>query len=457
MKKILAILLATMMIVGLGITAWAATIDVQSVIDGEEYTAYKILNYRDNGKTGTARAVSYYLTATEYASIGSVLEAAGFAFTASSDGTEYFVNNAESIDVAAAAAYLGSNLSDLGNGLGKNGPVTGANGEATFTGLGTGYYFVTTTAGSLCALHEDTDIATAVEKNTVPTIDKTEKTSGASYVDGPVDANIGDTVHYQIVITDGIGTNADITMKDTMSDGLDYTAGSLKINGTAVADDADTDNWKVTVSGRTITIVFSAAYVASVGTGETITVTYDATINENAVNHSATGNENKAELDYSEQHSEDKVYVETYDFQLYKTDGSAFLDGAGFKLYDAATDGNQITVGKDDTGYYVDASSDEEILVDSANGVNVRGLAPGTYYLEETTVPDGYNKLAARESVTITTGATAAVEVTVVNNAGAELPSTGGIGTTIFYIVGGLLAVGAGVVLVTKKRMGKED
>ena len=138
---------------------------------------------------------------------------------------------------------------------------------------------------------------------------------------------------------------------------------------------------------------------------------------------------------------------------LKKTDGTNFLNGAGFKLYDAATDGNMITVNKDNKGYYVDANADEEIMVDNANGVNVRGLEPGTYYLEETTVPDGYNKLSAREEVTITTGATETVEITVINNAGAQLPSTGGIGTTIFYVVGGVLVLAAVVLLVTKKRM----
>ena len=430
----------------------AASIGVQNVLDNETYTAYKILNYRDNGKTGDDRAVSYYLSDTQYAAIGSVLEAAGFHFTASSDGTEYFVDNAETFDAAAVAEYLHEHVDDLGSALGTA-TATGADGEANFSNLAPGYYFVTTTAGSLCALHEDTDIETLVEKNTIPTIDKTEKTSGEDYVDGPVDANIGDTVHYQIVITDGTGTDNQITMTDTLSDGLDYTAGSLKINGQAVADDADDVNWKVTVSGRTITIEFDGKYVASLNANDTITVTYDATINEDAVIDSADGNENKVELDYSQQHSEDKVYVETYDFQLKKTDGTKFLDGAGFKLYDALTEGNQIKLGKDDTGYYVDAASDEEILVDSANGVNVRGLTPGTYYLEETTVPGGYNKLAAREPVTITTGATAAVEITVVNNQGTELPSTGGIGTTIFYVIGAILVLGAGIVLISRKRM----
>ena len=452
MRKLIAVVLALTVAMTMGIaSSFAASIDVQNVVDGETYTAYKILNYDDNGKTGSERAVSYYLTSAEYTAIGSVLESAGFAFTASSDQSRYTVNNADSLDAAAAAEYLGANVTALGNALGKATAV-GANGQANFTNLATGYYFVTSTAGSLCALHEDDSIATVVEKNTIPSVDKKEKTSGDAYVDGPVDANIGDTVHYQVVITDGVGTDKKIVMTDTMTAGLDYTAGSLKINGNAVADDADTNNWKVTVNGRVITIEFKAAYVASLAKDAKITVTYDATINENAVVDSATGNENKVELDYSKQHSEDKVYVETYDFVVKKTDGTKFLDGAGFKLYDAATGGNQIAVAKDSTGYYVDATGTAEIMVDSANGVNVRGLAPGDYYLEETTVPDGYNQLAAREKVTIVSGATAAVDITVINNAGSELPSTGGIGTTIFYILGALLVVGCGIILIARRR-----
>lgn len=445
MKKLFALMIAMVMIVMTG-AAFAAQIDVQHVLDGETYTAYKILNYTQSGE-----AFSYYLSAAEYTSIGSVLEGAGFAFTASSDGTQYTLNNADTVDVAAAAAYLNEHASALGTALGTA-TATGSDGKAEFGDLATGYYFVTSTAGSLCALHSETDIAEVVEKNTIPTVDKKEKTSGDDFEDGPVDANVGDTVHYQIVVTDGTGTNAAITLTDTMTAGLDYTAGSLKINGTAVADDADTDNWTVTVSGRVITIVFKDAYVTTLDKDETITVTYDATINADAVVDSATGNENKVELDYSEQHQEDKVYVETYDFVVKKTDGTNFLDGAEFKLYDDETEGNEIRLSKDNTGYVKDASGNANIAVDSADGVNVRGLAPGTYYLEEVIVPDGYNKLSAREAVTITSGATEAVEITIVNQAGTELPSTGGMGTTIFYLIGGLLIIGAAVVLVARRK-----
>ena len=100
----------------------------------------------------------------------------------------------------------------------------------------------------------------------------------------------------------------------------------------------------------------------------------------------------------------------------------------------------------------MDAAGTETIAVDDENGVNVRGLAPGKYYLEEDEVPDGYNKLASRHEVTIAADATSPVEVIVINHAGTELPSTGGIGTTIFYVVGGILLVGAAIVLVARRK-----
>ena len=458
LSKAIVLLLSAIMVLAMSTSVFAGTIEVQDVIDGETYTAYKILNYRDSG-TGEERVVSYYLTSGQYTSIGSVLEAAGFSFTASSDGTEYFVNNADALKnsgVSEIAAYLGSHLSELGDALGKY-TAEGADGSAVFTDLSPGYYFVTSTAGSLCALHEDSDIATVVEKNTVPTVDKKEKTSGNDYVDGPVYANFGDTVHYQLTVTDGIGTDKAITLTDTMSAGLDYKAGTIKINDTSVADSADTANWSVSVSGRVITIVFKPAYVASLDKDAKITVTYDATLNKNAVVDDNDANSNSVKLTYSEQSQDDIVYVGTYDFQVFKTDGTKFLDGSEFKLYDAQTRGNQIILSSDNTGYYVDpaGSATTTIDINSEAGCNVRGLAPGTYYLEEVVVPAGYNKLPSRIEVDITSDQTDAVTVTVVNNAGAELPSTGGIGTVIFYVLGSALLIGCGIVLISRKRMQK--
>ena len=184
-------------------------------------------------------------------------------------------------------------------------------------------------------------------------------------------------------------------------------------------------------------------------------IEYSAVVTEDVPIRQAAPN--TWEIDYSKQHEEDHTDIKTYDAQVKKVDATtkAFLAGAGFKLYDAATNGNQIKVAKDDTGYYVNADADEEIMIESADGANIRGLAPGTYYLEETTVPAGYNKLSARVAVTVSKDATAAAEITVENNAGSELPSTGGIGTTLFYVVGSVLVIGAAVVLISKRRMAR--
>ena len=445
-KKIFALLIAMVMVLGMSTSVFAATIEVKDVINGETYTAYKILNYTNSGD-----AYSYYLSDTEYTQIGSVLEGAGFAFTASSDGSQHFVNNAETIDVAAAAAYLKTNVASLGNALGKA-EATGANGKAEFTDLATGYYFVTSTAGTFAALHDQKDIATAVEKNTVTTPDKKQGTETGKYSNDQLDLMIGSTVYYDAEITIGKGANYQLVGKDTLDAGLtlDQDSITVKVGDATVADTNYTIN---PISAQGFTITFPATYVSTLNEGDIIKIEYTAKVNANAVIRGE--NKNTFDLDYSKQHFDDNTVVKTYDAQVKKIDATTkqFLDGAGFKLYDAAEGGNLITVAKDATGYYVSADADEEIMITSADGSNIRGLAPGTYYLEETTVPDGYNKLAAREPVVVTKDATAAVEISVENNAGSVLPSTGGIGTTIFYIIGAILVIGAGIVLVTRRRM----
>lgn len=161
---------------------------------------------------------------------------------------------------------------------------------------------------------------------------------------------------------------------------------------------------------------------------------------------------------------------------LVKTDNSKkLLTGAKFKLYDTKDSNTPVNLIKDTaTGNYRVAETGEtgaieEIEINRYNAVTISGLNKKTYYLEETQAPEGYNKLTERQPVelgkegfvtnaTLTGSGAKGAEwteggVQVINNAGATLPSTGGMGTTLFYVIGGGLMVAAVVLLVTKKRM----
>ena len=191
-------------------------------------------------------------------------------------------------------------------------------------------------------------------------------------------------------------------------------------------------------------------------------------LNRNAV-VAGEGNPNETELQYGDDNytESDSTKTYTFGFDIVKTDEEHnLLDGAEFKVYDAATGGNEVAVVlMDDGTTYRRARADETgVPIVVKNGqVRVVGFDNGTYYLEETVAPNGYNKLSNRKAFTISDANLDALfndgvfstdsGVHVVNKTGSMLPETGGIGTTIFYVLGGALVLGAGVALVTKKRM----
>lgn len=215
--------------------------------------------------------------------------------------------------------------------------------------------------------------------------------------------------------------------------------------------------------------------------GATITVTYTAHLNENAAVNGSAENKNSVRLQYSNNPRPDgeywgytptpesEVYVYTYQLNNTKraeTENGTPLPGAVFQLYSDADCKNEVKLYQDGEFYYPikNATGKEAVEMKSAaNGqFNVKGLDAGTYYLRETTPPAGYS---ACPDTTIVISAThdgnrvnlesSKLYTTIINNkaGGITLPSTGGIGTTIFYVVGGGLMVAAIVLLVTKKRM----
>ena len=137
-------------------------------------------------------------------------------------------------------------------------------------------------------------------------------------------------------------------------------------------------------------------------------------------------------------------------------------------LYDASEGGNVINLVADGDNTYrvaVNSETGVEIVTNATSKITIKGLTKGTYWLQETEAPQGYNGLTARVKVDLTSGNNVATMdgitytpennagIHIVNNTGTTLPSTGGMGTTLFYVIGGGLMVAAVVLLVTKKRM----
>ena len=220
--------------------------------------------------------------------------------------------------------------------------------------------------------------------------------------------------------------------------------------------------------------------------GATITVTYTAHLNDKAYVNTAggsTSNINKVYLTYSNNPKDESsigktpestpVYVYTYQLNntKYHDDDNPnnVLAGAGFRLYsdEACHDEDEINLKMNDDGTYSRDFSTEGKGVEMISGqdgqFNVKGLDAGTYYLKETTPPDGYSACKvipvtikadhSRNDQVNLEGSNLTNDIVNIKAGGITLPSTGGIGTTLFYVVGGGLMVAAIVLLVTKKRM----
>ena len=218
--------------------------------------------------------------------------------------------------------------------------------------------------------------------------------------------------------------------------------------------------------------------------GATITVTYTAHLNENAAVNGSAENKNSVRLQYSNNPRPDgeywgytpnytpesEVYVYTYQLnntKLAENEHGAPLKDVGFRLYSDADYKNEVELYQDGEFYYPikNASNKQAVEMKSAEDgtFNVKGLDAGTYYLKETTTPADFTPCSVIPPVTITANHngnhveldSSKLSTTIINKkaGGITLPSTGGIGTTLFYVVGGGLMVAAIVLLVTKKRM----
>ena len=287
-----------------------------------------------------------------------------------------------------------------------------------------------------------------------------------------------------------------VIFHDTLSDGITYDRPDsvvIKSNGKTYVIPNDSSKYTIGLESQNYLVVKIPDVKAcakdagfDLNDGATITVTYTAHLNENAAVNGSAENKNSVRLQYSNNPRPDgeywgytpnytpesEVYVYTYQLNNTKYHDTAEkgneLKDVGFRLYSDADYKNEVELYQDGEFYYpikdaTDKNKEAVEMKSAANGqFNVKGLDAGTYYLKETTTPADYNpcdvppviiKANHKGNQVDLNGST--LSTTIINNkaGGITLPSTGGIGTTLFYVVGGGLMVAAIVLLVTKKRM----
>lgn len=492
-KRILALLLAMIMVLAMSATVFAESdeeggestnysITVNNAQDGETYTAYKILDVSYNSSTEL-----YTYTIDE--------NSVWYPLLSSEDGESYFVltydeeNNCYVVTVVEEktgeeiAQFLANNVPNGAEAITAS--VSG--GSATFSNVKDGYYLITSSLGTRLILDTVVDGFEINSKNGIPTVEK-KIVEEDEEVDS-TSASIGDTVNFQITITAYAGA-VNYVVTDTLSAGLTYNNDiEIYVND----EEVDDENYEVDTSEEEITIKFDQNYLdeltesleMSQTEGSTsgsieIVIKYSATLNSDAtsgVDETGYGkNTNKVKLSYGDGSSteEDIVYVSTFDFTLVKMDE----DGDEIEVEDNVYATFELTAGSvkyyftydEETGRYTVTSSDTtgstseiEVKITSDEGVTIYGLEAGDYTLTETQAPTGYNILTESIEITIEDDGTVKIggkttsdeTITVVNTSGSVLPSTGGMGTTILYIAGIALVLFAGIMLVTRRRMSR--
>ena len=456
-KKLFAALLAAALVLAMAVPAFAVTnatkgsIKIDHTVSGETYTIYRM--FKLDSYNAESNTYSY------------TVEPAWETFFSTGAGSSYIDLDSNGHPTwktgADAAAFAKAALTWAADKKISGTKETATGDTVTFSDLGLGYYLVDSSLGALCGLNTTNPDATIKEKNEKPEIKKEVQTSAGDW-SSENNAKIGDTVEYKVEIKVADGAQK-YTVTDTMSKGLTFNNSSLKVT----ANDAVTTDYTLTSTTNGFTLVLPETYVSTLTKGTTIIVTYNATLNKDAV-IDGDGNANEVKLSYGNHQNTvpSKVTTKSYQFDLVKVDGTTnkLLDGAEFELADGET---KLSFVKDTAGNYRVAAAGEDgattTITVKGGKVNIYGLAGKTYTLTETKAPDGYNKLVTSETVNLADGSKTHATivgsvykdggVVVENHAGTVLPSTGGMGTTLFYVIGGGLMVAAVVLLVTKKRM----
>lgn len=492
MKKLMAALLAVAMVCAMAIPAFAAggagattgegKITIDNAVIGHTYKIYRILNLQYNETANSFR----YEKNNKW---GAFVDEQSDKLAVDANGVvtwkEGVSAEKDGAPIKALAIAAGQHVKDTPS-LAADSSEKAASSTVIFDNLPLGWYLVVSdlTSDAICSIDTTAKQVTIKEKNGVPTVTKKVEYASGSWGQGN-DGNVGDTVNFQttINVTDGDPTN--YVLHDQMSKGLTFKENSIavKVNDTLIT------NYTVEYT-NTDKCTFEISFPnGTLHTNDTVVVTYSATINNDAV-VGTTGNENETWLKYGDNgettHGKTKTYTWSFNIFKYFTDSNndmQYLADVEFVLYRKDNTANkteyaQFNSNNKLTGWTEAENEATKLKTNATSTVAVEGLDAGTYFLKETATPVGFNGLTSDVEVQIDSscntlsGATYTVKykmanandedftdtndekvVPIENNRGTTLPGTGGIGTTIFYVVGGGLMVAAAILLITKKRM----
>lgn len=434
MKKIFAILLALVLV--LSMSAMAASITIEQTTDtgsinNETYTAYLVFSAVIDGDN-----VSYTIdSSSKY--FDAIKNSGYFDLTQLNTSSTYVVTKNDNY-TDTAAKTLASTLANVTGAI-SVGTSTYLEGSKSYkiANLAAGYYLVTSSRGDALILDtlKDEKITT---KNSYPDLAKT-----SSATDGTAD--LGSEIQYTITVDIPKTAVGEIVVHDTMT-GADYVGMVTDVEDmiNVVTEEGLTD-------GCTMHFTLLPDYVAD-NLGRTVSFTYRATISDNTVTNEAKLTDNK----YTS--TPTSVTVKNYKLDVFKYtkngENETGLAGAGFVLKKGETYYKETKVLGEVTKIEwvsdIDDATEITTTVENDYKAEFTGLANGDYVVVEKTVPAGYNpasdtKVSIKDKDNIGT-------VKVLNSTGSELPSTGGIGATIFYVVGGLMVAAAIVLLVAKKK-----
>ena len=459
------------------------TITINNAIPEQTYTIYKILDlesYSPKVVNGKETGNFAYKPSSEWESFIKGENVKDKYFTFEGEYVSWKENANPATFAKLALDYAKQNSSIIKTFKVEKAPAASAEQATTtvtFSVLDLGYYLVDSSVGTLCSLDTTKPDSTIEEKNGVPSVDKKVSSTETGNYDTSNTASIGDTVYFKTTITAQPGAQ-NYVLHDKMTYGLTFNNKvEVKKGESPVATSYYTLKTSDFNDDCTFEIVFGQTFCDDLQKDEKITVTYSATLNENAV-IAGEGNKNETWLKYGENNNLETTHpttdtktFEMHVFKFYKdkknSDKETGLADAVFTL-SKKSDGTEpikLTKTNENSNIYKvnNNGTITDITTPGDGKFTIQGLGAGTYYLTEIKQPDGYNKLAKSVKVEIDVNGAITVDgklitgvdklVKVDNKTGTVLPSTGGAGTTMIYLIGGALVLGSGVVLATKRRV----